>query len=287
VLFVVLAAVLIAALSVPMALVFPELGEETAEERIPRPGAGIPAYLVFNLAVLAASGAMLRWMDRRSFYTLGLWFYPGWSQESLLGIGCGLGLITITTGIAAGSGAFRYTGIGAGGSLLDWLGIAGLILVAAALEEFLCRGYAFQRLRESLGTLWAVLITSSVFGLLHITNPNNPGPLSTANTILAGVLLAVAYLKTRGLWMPIALHWSWNFFLGPVFSSNVSGIVLEPRLFRSEAGAPQWLSGGSYGFEASAALTLACTAAIIWLWKTPAVQTTPAMLAVSKETESA
>jgi membrane protease YdiL (CAAX protease family) len=97
----------------------------------------------------------------------------------------------------------------------------------------------------------------------------------------------MAYLKTRGLWLPIWLHWSWNFFQGPIFSSNVSGLGTEPRIFEVQTAAPNWLSGGTYGLEASAALTLTCTVAIVWLWKTRSVQTTPAMLEVSKQAESA
>ncbi len=282
-LFVALAVLALKAFAGAFAAVFPQ----AFQGEIPTPALGIPLYLVSNIIVLALSAAMLHLLDRRSFRALGLWLYPGWRRETLAGIGIGFALIVLTVVLVVTSGAFRYSGPAARATALDWLGIALLLVVAAAIEELLCRGYAFQRLCDSIGPTGAVLITSAVFGGLHLRNPNHPGWLSTANTVLAGVLLAAAYLKTRGLWLPIALHWSWNFFQGPVFSSNVSGIVIQPRLFQAEALAPAWLSGGAYGLEASGALTVTCAAAIAWLWTTRTIGTTPAMLAVSKRTESA
>jgi hypothetical protein len=129
-------------------------------------------------------------------------------------------------------------------------------------------------------------VTSAFFGILHLNNPNSPGWLSTVNTMLAGVLLALAYLKTRGLWMPIGIHWAWNFFLGPIFSSPISGTTEWPMIFRVTLHGSRWQTGGTYGYEASAALTVACALAIFWLWKTKSIRTTQAMLDESKDSES-
>jgi hypothetical protein len=240
-------------------------------------------YLVINAALLLVTAFFIRVFDRRSFRTLGLWNYEGWAKEAALGVCIGGALIAATVGgIVASHGAF-YPGLGS--DWLDWLYRGGataiFVLLAAAAEEIAFRGYAFQRLVDSIGRLGAVLAVSALFGVAHIQNPSST-PLSTANTALAGVLLAVAYLKTRGLWLPLGLHWAWNFLLGPVFGLPVSGFtsVFQPYLLKAQVGGPAWLTGAQYGPEGSIVLTAACIAAIVWLARTKSVFASPAMAEV-------
>jgi len=240
-------------------------------------------YVVINAALLLVSALFIRAFDRRSFRTLGLWFYAGWAKEAALGVCCGGALIAATVGgIVASHGAY-YPGLGS--DWLDWLFRGGatavFVLLAAAAEEIAFRGYAFQRLVDSIGKLGAVLAVSALFGVGHIQNPSTT-PLSTANTALAGVLLAVAYLKTRGLWLPLGLHWAWNFFLGPVFGLPVSGFtsVFQPYLLKAQVRGPAWLTGAQYGPEGSIILTVTCIAAIVWLARTKSVFASPAMAEV-------
>jgi len=90
------------------------------------------------------------------------------------------------------------------------------MLLAAVFEEVAFRGYAFQRMVDAAGPIVAAAVFSGLFGALHLSNPSAT-PLSTANTALAGVLFSLAYLKTRGLWLPIGLHWAWNFTMDRSF----------------------------------------------------------------------
>ena len=101
-----------------------------------------------------------------------------------------------------------------------------LLLSGALLEEAMFRGYPFQRLVEAVGPVWAVVALSALFGAAHLGNPNASGVLSWAflNTIAIGVLLALAYLRTRTLWLPFGIHFGWNFALGFVFGLPVSGM---------------------------------------------------------------
>jgi hypothetical protein len=103
----------------------------------------------------------------------------------------------------------------------------------------------------------AVLITSTLFGLAHLSNAN-ASAFSTINTILAGVWLGVAYLMTRSLWFATALHYSWNLAMAFVFGLPVSGISMFNQLawLRPQDRPPEWVSGGSYGPEGGAAATL-------------------------------
>ena len=234
-------------------------------------------YIAVNLGLLLLAWLFLRAFDRRGFRTLGLWFHPAWVGESLVGIGMGAGLVTIVVaGIVLAQGV-SYSGMNPTTGL--WLGTlrsALFLLLAAVFEEIVFRGYAFQRLVDSFGEIGAILILSVLFGLGHLGNPS-ANPLSTTNTILAGVLLSITYLKTRALWLPIGLHWAWNLMLGPIYSLPVSGAHIGPGLFVAETGGPAWLSGGGYGPEGSVVLTLICTAAIIWLARTRSVTPSRAM----------
>ncbi len=238
----------------------------------------LAAYFVLDVALLLTILLLLRLLDGRRFVALGLGFHSGWGKELLLGTALGAGLMTVFVGTMAGTRALRYLGGAANGEgTAAWtLELAVVLFLAAVAEELGFRGYGFQRLVDSVGPLWATLGFAAMFGAVHLANPSATA-VSTANTALVGVLLAVAYLKTRGLWMPIGLHWAWNLFQGEVFSLPVSGISFPPTLLRPEVSGPAWLTGGRYGPEGSAAVTVLCAAAIVWLWRTPRISVSPEM----------
>ncbi|HEV8383728.1 MAG TPA: type II CAAX endopeptidase family protein [Candidatus Acidoferrales bacterium] len=232
-------------------------------------------YLLINAALLLMTALFIRVLDRRSVRTLGLWFYAGWGREAAMGICCGGALIAATVGGIVVSGGAYYPGLAENSVfwLLQAVPAGVFVLLAAAAEEIAFRGYAFQRLVDSIGALGAVLVLSALFGVVHLRNPGHPTAISTANTALAGVLLAVAYLKTRGLWLPIGLHAAWNFFQGPVFGLPVSGFTapFKPYLLSTQVAGPEWLTGSAYGPEGSIILTVTCVAAIVWLARTKSV----------------
>lgn len=139
----------------------------------------------------------------------------------------------------------------------------GLMAIAALFEELLYRGYAFQTLLRGVHPVVPIVILSTLFGLGHWGNPNRT-LFSTANTVLAGVWLSVAYLRSRNLWYPTALHLSWNVTLGPLFGLPVSGRLLPAHpLLLTSSGSPVWLTGGSYGSEGGAAATVVLIGAIV------------------------
>jgi membrane protease YdiL (CAAX protease family) len=129
-----------------------------------------------------------------------------------------------------------------------------LLIVGATYEELSFRGYAFQRLTQAVGPVLSIAIFSLWFGAVHLWNPHSGGIFSWAffNTIAVGVLLAVAYLRTSALWMPIGMHFGWNFALGTLFGLPVSGLEIFSTFAHGKAFGPKWLTGASYGIEASA-----------------------------------
>jgi len=135
------------------------------------------------------------------------------------------------------------------GTALPWREILLVFIPAAAHEELLFRGFLFQKLVQR-SSLWATIVGSLLFGLLHLGN-NSVGFIAILNIFLAGLLLSLAYLVSSSLWMPIFLHTWWNIFSGPVLGHEVSGFVIRPTLFRTIDRGPDALTGGAFGIEAS------------------------------------
>jgi hypothetical protein len=112
-------------------------------------------------------------------------------------------------------------------------------------------------------------VASALFAAAHLGNPNAGGVLSWAffNTIAIGVLLAVAYLRTRTLWFPFGIHFGWNFALGFVFGLPVSGLSDFSVLVHGSIRGRRWLTGGAYGLENSgaAAILLALSLLLVLL----------------------
>jgi len=239
-------------------------------------------YVLATSGLLLESWLFLRAFHGRSYRALGIWFYPGWGRELTAGVAIGAGLLIAVVAALATTRAVIYRGpTGDAHALPGLLLLGGWMLLAAAFEEILFRGYLFQRLVDGAGPVVAVAIFSMLFAAAHLANPSTTA-LSTANTFLSGVLLSVAYLKTRALWLPIGLHWAWNFTMGPLFSLPVSGLSLQPTLLHFDFTGAKWLSGGAYGPEGGAALTVACLVATLWLGRTRRVSPSPAMAEVLK-----
>jgi CAAX amino terminal protease family. len=131
-------------------------------------------------------------------------------------------------------------------------------------EELLFRGYVYQALIEGIGEVLATILMAVVFGGLHYMNPNATF-FSTINTIIAGLWLSVAYLKTRALYLPFGMHFAWNFLQGYVFSLPVSGLLSSRTLFLPTDFGPNWLTGGVYGPEGGVGATLVLLLATVAL----------------------
>lgn len=128
------------------------------------------------------------------------------------------------------------------------------LLTGAMAEELSFRGYPFQRLVEGLGKIGAVAVLSALFGLVHMMNPHVSDSRAVevfafVNTLLIGIVLALAYLRTRALWFPWGLHFAWNLTLGVIFGLPVSGLSDFTVLVRGRVIGPEWLLGGGYGLE--------------------------------------
>jgi uncharacterized protein len=144
------------------------------------------------------------------------------------------------------------------------LAVVFILATGAMAEEVAFRGYPFQRLVEATGSIAAILLSSALFGSLHLRNPH-ASAFGLINTVVIGIVLAVAYLRTKALWLPWGLHFGWNLTLGLLFGLPVSGIQQFAVVVRGTASGPVWLTGGAYGIEAGMAGTLAIGAGFIFV----------------------
>jgi uncharacterized protein len=215
---------------------------------------------------LAALGALLfvgTVVERRPLAKIG---FPSDGALRDLGLGLLLGaaLLTLVVGGLALAGWYQVIGFAWNlpGENVVAVVVGGLLLTAliAVSEEVLLRGIFFRILEEGVGSWIAVAISALVFGLLHVTNPNASLWAGIAVALEAGVLFGAVYIHTRSLWMPIGLHWTWNFFEGWVFGTPVSGIDIT-GLLRSTTEGPTLWTGGSFGPEAGLIAVFICGAA--------------------------
>jgi membrane protease YdiL (CAAX protease family) len=231
--------------------------------------AGHGSILFSGLLVGWACGALL---EELPFRALGCSPHRGWLKN--FGLGSALGamtlllaavLATVTRGVH-----FRFDPAGTR-SIGQTLVVSLLLFVfAAAAEEILFRGYPLQTLTRANLAWLGVLLTSVPFAAVHLNNPHAVPGFTFVNTALAGVWLAVAYLRTRSLWLPLALHWSWNWAQASVLGFPVSGIerIAPAPLLQAINIGPDWLTGGAYGIEGGAACTVALLVSTLFIWRT-------------------
>jgi membrane protease YdiL (CAAX protease family) len=229
--------------------------------------------LIILVSSLAAGYVCARFLEGLPWRSLGLWPHAGWLRDLLVGSAIGIASLAFAAAIATAGGGLRFSFSTAGifPQVVKTLVLSGgLFILAALAEEALFRGYPLQTFIRATLVPFGVLLTSVAFAAIHMDNPNFETILAFLNLVLAGVWLAVAYLRTRSLWFPLGVHWAWNWALGSLFGLPVSGItriVPHPVLQGTDLG-PAWLTGGSYGIEGGLACTVTLVISTLFIWRT-------------------
>lgn len=131
-------------------------------------------------------------------------------------------------------------------------------------EELLSRGYHLQTLASGLNLPFGVIISSAIFGILHLSNPNATW-VSVLGIFLAGLFLAFGYIRTHKLWLSIGLHIGWNFTEGVLLGFPVSGWN-GFQLIRIKINGPEIWTGGAFGPEAGLIILPALIFGIILIY---------------------
>ena len=198
-----------------------------------------------------------RFLDKRTFVSLGL----NLNRQAILDIVSGIGIAFVMMGLIFSSEM-----------VLGWLTLEPfawtiepiqnvfaqvilfflLFIVVAWNEELMSRGYHLQTIASGINLQWGLIISSAIFGVLHLANPHATW-ISAAGIFFAGLFLGFAYIRTQQLWLSIGLHIGWNFFEGVIFGFPVSGLDIY-HLTHIHVIGPEFWTGGAFGPEAGVIL---------------------------------
>jgi len=226
------------------------------------------------LTILLSILLVRRYIDKRSFVSLGLEM----DKKTILDILAGIGITFIMMGLIFFS-EWR----------LGWISIVSfawnvdpienviaqtvlfflVFMLVSWNEELMSRGYHLQTIASGLNLFWGLVISSAIFGSLHLANPHASW-IGAFGIFFAGLFLGYAYIRTKKLWLSMGLHIGWNFFEGVVFGFPVSGLDIYHMTHLNVSG-PNFWTGGNFGPEAGLIIlpTIALGAGLVYLYTRP------------------
>jgi membrane protease YdiL (CAAX protease family) len=219
-------------------------------------------------AAAVANAIVLRIFERGRLADIGLGWKSASRRNLALGIlgGIGSALFVLLVPLLAGAADlepvpnqhFNFPSL---------LLVSIILLFGAAGEEMLFRGYAFQVLVKAIGPFATILPVAVLFGLAHSVNLSFTW-LALCNTILWGVVLGYAFIVSGDLWLPIGLHFGWNWTL-PVLGVNLSGFTIGVTGYSLQWKVGDLWSGGAYGPEGGLLTSAVAIGLFFYLHKAP------------------
>jgi membrane protease YdiL (CAAX protease family) len=239
-----------------------EMMEMSASDLFNQVGVNMMFMFMFFqfIGALFAIFLFRKFVDRQSFISLGFEL-SNHKTDLVKGLVWGAALITV--GFLA-LYIFDFisiieTDFGA----IQWLSYIAFFVVVAFNEEILVRGYILTNLMASMNKYWALIVSALLFSIMHLAN-DNTSLLSTVNLFLAGIMLGIYTIHKRNLWFPIAMHFTWNFFQGPLLGFEVSGTKMDSVITQQISG-NSLITGGEFGFEGSLLLTVMMIASTTYI----------------------
>ncbi len=204
-------------------------------------------------------------IEKRSFSSIGF-NKNNWLKKYSLGFLIGLAMMSIIVLILFPFGyitveknPIQPVGISAISSVLVIL--FGWI-IQGATEEIVTRGWLLNVLSTKYNIGVGLLISSTLFGLMHLTNPN-VNYIAVINIILVGLFYGLYVIKTNDLWAVCGMHSAWNFAQGNIFGFKVSGLdVSVGSLIDLNLVGSDFVTGGIFGPEAGITATFILLASI-------------------------
>jgi uncharacterized protein len=217
-----------------------------------------PIKALAHVVAIAIAGfavyiAYARFAEQRNVSELAL---PGMGRELGIGMLVGFGLYATTVLILIVMGIYRVEGLNPLTFLIPALAMA---VSSGVFEELLFRGVLFGSVQKWFGSWAALVVSSLVFGMVHLMNPEGTLEGALFIAVEAGILLAGAYMLTGRLWMSMGFHFAWNYTQSAIFSGIVSGTDAAPGLIKATINGPELLTGGSFGLESSVLALAVCT----------------------------
>lgn len=231
-----------------------------------------PGMVVGSVGFIAAwllAWLWLRKREHRQFASLGFRQRSDAPRQILRGALVALAMVVVAIAVGVLSGNLEFVG-GVDG-FVNWTSLGPVLLallvfaVQGGAEELIARGYLLQVWYRRFGIVTAIAVQALFFVLLHAGNPGFTVFAAIQLAIFA-TLTAFWALNDGALWGVIALHATWNWALGSVFGTSVSGSgSLPDRLFTvaETEGANTWLTGGEFGLEGSVTVFVILTATTV------------------------
>lgn len=218
------------------------------------------------IAAVATNVVNLRIYEARKLADIGFHWKAASAHNLIWGLAGGVAgaLVVLGSPLAVHAASLQS---GADAHLRTFIFVMVMLAFGAAGEEVLFRGYGFQVLLRTIGPYATILPVGVLFGALHASNPN-AARFGLINTAGFGVLFGYAFLRSRDLWLPVGLHYGWNFTL-PLFGASVSGIKIGVTGYELQWSAGPLWSGGEYGPEASVLTSGVLLLLFLFLWKAP------------------
>ncbi|MGO6157968.1 CPBP family intramembrane glutamic endopeptidase [Streptococcus pneumoniae] len=211
---------------------------------------------------------VFRWtrkVEKRPIRTLGF-YRENFLSNLLKGFSLGLALFLLTLLGLVALGQYRLDSIH-----LDTYSLAFTLftipfwILQGTAEELVTRAWLIPQLAKRTNLKVAIIISSSLFTLLHLGNPGITF-LSAIDLFLFGVAMSLYLLKTDTIWGIGGIHGAWNFAQGNLFGVLVSGQSSGTSIMKfTPQGNQDWLSGGSFGIEGSIVSSIILFLLILYL----------------------
>lgn len=149
-------------------------------------------------------------------------------------------------------------------------GLTLLALAAVALGtlavEVAFRGFLYRRLMEAFGEVGGTIFAAAFYALLACFSLQAT-LLSWIVMFALGLIYSLCYLRTRALWLGWGLHFGWAASMGVLFGLPVMGSGAYSAIVVTDVSGPGWLSGYTFGPEASVVTLLVCLAVVPLVYK--------------------
>jgi membrane protease YdiL (CAAX protease family) len=185
-------------------------------------------------------------------------------KNALIGFFMGLMLQSVFILIIYLSGGFAITRLNPVSYLLPAFAFS---FTAGFVAEILLRGILFRLTEEKTGTIPALIIFTLLFGILHVNSKGATAVSVCATAMQAGLLLSAAYVYSRSLWLPVFVHFAWDFAEPGIYGGINPGISTEKSLLCSKITGSYLVTGGEAGPGNSVQSAILCLmTSLLFLW---------------------
>ena len=212
----------------------------------------IPAYAAVLLSTIAAVVTLFAFKKYLSWYVEDGESLSFGGKARMMGVGWAVSVVNFLAIIVCLflCGCYRIVNVELDvASQLSWL---SLFLLVGVVEEVIFRGILFRLIADKWNIAVGLTTSSLLFGLAHLGNPGATLWAALAIALASGWLFGMAYAYHQTIWVPVGMHWAWNYLEGGVFGCAVSGAPLDYQpLITPRISGPDILTGGAFGPEAS------------------------------------